>query len=1416
MKKNVVIFPKRPGKKHFSVRHDLTIILICVLVGGFLIAGVSAEDVNDVEILEGGLPGDILSGCSSFSNVKEFDMLGMKDSAGVDATGNATSDGNIKVKDVNYQCLSSGFIPNAGQYDPDVEFVLQYQGTTVFFTMDGLVLTHTSGSAENISRDVIRQSFAGASEETYLTAQGQRTGVVNYYCGNESSQWFTDLPVYSEIVYENLYPGIDLAYSENNGKLKREFRVSPGADPSGIGLLYEGEDDPFVDQDGVLRFQSPAGEMIESPLVCWQEINGEIINCKGDYVTEDKLIHIQIYEYDQNYELIIDPDLVYSSYFGGDDEDSIIDISTDGSGGIWIGGWTGSSDFPQKNSFQNKCGNYEDAFVSHFSSDGNLISSTYLGGGDAEDVRALAPDNSGGVWVAGSTMSSDFPVLNGCQDINGGNYYEDVFVSHFSSVGNILSSTYLGGGETDSVYGIVTDDAGGSLVVGSTSSSDFPVINAYQDEFGGSYSEVFISHFSSNGNLLFSTYFGGNDCDSVHSIVSDGFGGIWVGGSTESSNFPVKNAFQDELSGSSCDGFVSHFSSNGVLLFSTYLGGQSYDYLSHLASDGSGGVWGAGYTTSSDFPIKNAFRDDPNGGSAFVTHFSSTGILLSSTFCGVGGADGAYALIDDGSGGVWVAGHIYCCNYLVDDAVITYGGGGIDIFLSHVSATGCLLSSTYFGGSGEDVASVLALDGSGGVWISGDTMSSDFPIQDAYHSEHGADCYDTFLTHFSSEGTLQSSTYLGENNYEYIDSLVSDGHDSVWMAGSSCSSDFPVVNAYQCEFGGVRDAVVSKFFDSGSTLNSPIANYQAEPLSGTAPLTVQFTDQSTGNPDSYYWDFGDGNTSTEINPENTYSTDGYYDVSLTVTNADGTDTNVKNQYVAVFNDNPQNEFEVTAYYCAFDSESEGRQTIQKTISGNSYTLNASFLYGGKGVPMQGTGRTGPTGDYIHLTNPSDLAFVHINNPLEFTDVVKKRYADLGITDFTGFGNLAINQPNLASFSVILEYSGARGTALDSWHSIAVDRSLIPLGTSGVLLFNGGQTTPDGSSTMVFCADDTGGDIKGRNIDVYVGEGNEAMQKWWETGGNRNAKVSIVPVPVKTADFTADVTSGTDPLTVQFTDRSTGEPSSYLWDFGDDTTSTDPNPVHTYTQLGTFDVSLTVDGDYGSDTKEKSEYIEVFAPPEGTVTVSKSGNVDDATSTWKYPTNYNDPVFRRGVDNPTFIVDLNGDIPKDCELLFEIYCPDYCPELLGSVCTDEASGVTWKWADIKGNDLNFDSLPIGVYRVDAFIVDPNVQQTKYEIGSDIFYVIFNIEEQDCSFVTLDTEQCYVKADSKYIPRPPYNLHIYNPLIWKPALTEASGSTCIDESVEQISELARKINGEMVFHHTESVEKNNIWRFFERWI
>jgi 3D (Asp-Asp-Asp) domain-containing protein len=208
----------------------------------------------------------------------------------------------------------------------------------------------------------------------------------------------------------------------------------------------------------------------------------------------------------------------------------------------------------------------------------------------------------------------------------------------------------------------------------------------------------------------------------------------------------------------------------------------------------------------------------------------------------------------------------------------------------------------------------------------------------------------------------------------------------------------------------------------------------------------------------------------------------------------------------------------TAYHCVYNSELAGTQTITTTISNNTYTLKASFLFGGFGVAMQGTGKTAPNGDYVKYIKGAGY-FVRLAGPnagrnLEGKWVInpqalRNSYARLGITDFTGFGNLAILHPDSATYSIVSSVTGSTGQPLTPWFSISADSSLILPGQTGTIVFKNGTTTPAGLTSANFVVQDSGQSIKGKHIDIYLGEGQSVIDEWNHTGGNRY--VDIYPV-----------------------------------------------------------------------------------------------------------------------------------------------------------------------------------------------------------------------------------------------------------------------------------------------------------------
>ena len=354
----------------------------------------------------------------------------------------------------------------------------------------------------------------------------------------------------------------------------------------------------------------------------------------GAYDTTYKAHDIFISKFDSNLQ-----NLLASTFLGGaDDDDKVYAISIDNSSNIFVAGTTQSSDFPTTlGAYDRTLDGYYDAFVSKLDNNlQNLLASTYLGGnsGSNDLAYSMTIDDSGNVYVTGWTFSGDFPVSAGAYDsTHNGN--ADVFVTRLSgNLQTLLASTFLGGSGDDLIVkneAISIDSSGNVYVAGETSSSNYPTtLDAYDKTFNGGYRDVFVSKLDSDlRNLLASTYLGGNDTDAASPIAVDGFGNVYVAGSTQSSNFPISSGSYDTTYNSNKDAFISKFDSNlQNLLASTFIGGGSNDGANSITIetiDSERNVYVAGETESSDYPPTSGAYDESHNGSkdAFISKLDS-------------------------------------------------------------------------------------------------------------------------------------------------------------------------------------------------------------------------------------------------------------------------------------------------------------------------------------------------------------------------------------------------------------------------------------------------------------------------------------------------------------------------------------------------------------------------------------------------------------------------------------------------------------------------------------------------------------------------------------------------------------------------------------------------------------------------
>ncbi|MHA2459859.1 MAG: SBBP repeat-containing protein [Candidatus Thorarchaeota archaeon] len=455
-------------------------------------------------------------------------------------------------------------------------------------------------------------------------------------------------------------------------------------------------------------------------------------------------IGFTIDDYNKELPLIIDP-LIFSTYLGGGNIDNGQDVCLDSDNNIYVVGFTESTDFPLMDAYDNTRGSM-DCFVSKFDQSGQLLYSTFFGGGSTEYGYSIEVDSDYNVYVSGMTYSTDFPAVKSLQEYHGGSF--DCFVFELNSTGNgLLFSTFLGGSSEDCGRHIALDNEGNIYVTGWSYSTNFPTTNAYDSTLSGGRDVIVFKIDPNAGSLEFSTFIGGSGSDYGMFIEIGPNDDIYVTGSTQSSDFPTESAY-DSSYNSNDDCYIFRMANNGsTLIFSTYIGGSVVDCGRGIYVEESGDVIIAGYTNSANFPAVNGNDTSHNGNyDAFTLKLSTDGTsLVFSTFIGGTGEDSAHGIDVDGFGNIYVTGHTYSGDFPTVNAFNDTNQGGDEGFVYKLNASGNeLLYSTYFGGSGNDRTYGIAVTEMGNVSITGYTYSVDFPTANAIDSGRSGS-YDAFV-----------------------------------------------------------------------------------------------------------------------------------------------------------------------------------------------------------------------------------------------------------------------------------------------------------------------------------------------------------------------------------------------------------------------------------------------------------------------------------------------------------------------------------------------------------------------------------------------------------------------------------------------------------------------------------------------
>jgi gliding motility-associated-like protein len=794
------------------------------------------------------------------------------------------------------------FIENKGQWPSQVKFSAATENgrtffennafTHHFFDLSEIAKAHAGKEFDPIMRGhVFRQVFRNAHPERVVVDAFQQTRY-NYFLGNDPLKWGRDCREAKGFRYQNFYSGIDLHVYQNEFFMKYDWEVQRGASPAQIQWSYEGTDDVRV-EDGRLIVRTALGEIVEQIPIAYQMIpmEGEAagnnppwktrVECA--FVKNGNTISFRVGKYDPRYALVIDPELIFSSYSGSFDDNFGYTATYDSQGNLISGSSAFGQGYPTTlGAYQTTWGGGDgqgtlagtDMAISKYDVSGTFMQwSTFLGGAHDDLPHSLICNSNDELIVLGTTSSGNFPVTSNAYDnsFNGGANFapfgvgvqyvngSDIIVAKLNVNGNTLeASTFVGGTGNDGVNtaaglkfnyadefrGEVDLDANDNVyIASSTYSINFPTVNAFQSSIGGLQDACVFQLSSDLSQMNWSTYLGGSDDDSGFSLAEDNAGNVFVCGGTQSVDFPLAgNGYGQIFNGGNSDGWIAKLNPSGTsLLTSTYFGSNVFDQLYFIETDNADEVFVYGQTRAANSTfVVNASFSQPNSGMLVTKFPNDLSSIVWSTVFGTGGGEpnlSPTAFLVDVCGKIYLSG---------------WGGAVNEYSTTEAGYTTGLLTTP-----------------------------------DAYqNTTDGSDFYLLVLEADASAVTY-ASFFGGNISSEHVDGGTSrfDRKGIIYQsvcAGCGGNSDFPIfpanavsaVNNNSCNNG---------VFKYDFQLPLTVANFNAPPLLCEGS-TIQLVSTSSLAA-SVQWHFSDDNSTVFGNSVvHTFNSPGTYTITLTAQN----------------------------------------------------------------------------------------------------------------------------------------------------------------------------------------------------------------------------------------------------------------------------------------------------------------------------------------------------------------------------------------------------------------------------------------------------------------------------------------------------------------------------------------------------
>lgn len=1191
------------------------------------------------------------------------------------------------------------FVQNKNQWSREVQYRADIPSGFLFLKQNSLIYSfydalridelrhgHTEGHAhteylykdsdrETIKAAAFEVEFVGANDSPNLLPEQPGTMPRNYFLGNDPSKYASNVPSFGKMTYQNIYPNTDLRIFLKEDHLKYELELKAGTDPEQIRMRYKGAEKIEL-INGDLHILTAVHRVIEQKPYCYQVIDGKEVQVPSKFILKNNTLSFDFPEgFNKNYNLVIDPVLVFSTFSGSFADNWGITATYDSKSNLYSGGTVFGSGFPTTiGAFDVSFNDNIDIGIMKYNPTGTAaLYATYIGGNSVEGPHSLIADDTDDLFIMGTTSSNNYPTSAGAYDASfsggipltdlfgGGSYGypngSDIFISKLNPSGStLLASTFVGGARNDGLnqlgealtknYGdqmrgdLAFDAAGNVYVASVTRSPDFPIVSAAFPSYGGSQQDAVVFKLNPTLNtMIWSTFYGGNGLDAAHSIKLNSAGKVYITGGTNSNNLPSTSGVYQFLYQGGIDAFVARFSADGAYEVGTYVGTSSYNQAYLMDIDEAGSVYLFGQTQGT-YPVIGAVYSNPNSGQ-FIHKLSPN--LVSTSFSTTIGTGRSTPDISPTS-------------FLVNSCNQIYLSG--------------------WGGVTNNRPVYMGLSTTTGLPVGGGPIKS---------TTTGNDFYLMILS--SNASSFLYGSFFGEDGPrgEHVDggtSRFDRKTGSIYHAVCACGgSGFPTTpgawsrtnNSTNC-----NNAAFKIDFDSlKAAFNTRDVNGVVGVTDGCAPLRLRFDNLSVGAT-SYEWTFDTISVSTDVTGIwVTFETAGVYQIRLIARNpilCKSRDTAFMTIKVIEANFKVNGPFKIC----------QGQSVKLKASGGGKYlwkpdsTLSCSTCAEPTATPPVTTtylvsieaanGCKKDTSILVEVLPPLKPNFkVKLENPCDTVTKVTIINESEGVKNYiwTGpFGTSTLANPPPFTVSGVGEYTiklvvsneNCRDSITKKFsifkNNIRLPRDTVICKGQRVKLSAGGGSAYSWSP---------GKSLSDSTIAEPIASPTETTVYTLTIKGKGDC-VKIVPIkvtvlPLAKADFDIELDGICDSLpTVRLINKSEG--TKFLWRFGDGRTSTlkDPPPF-SYAKAGRYVISLVVEQS-GACGDSLAKPLEIFlngfnVSPDTTICFGESARLfasGGSAYVWSPAESLNNPNIPNPIAKPnmTTIYKVTIDGKNGCK------------------------------------------------------------------------------------------------------------------------------------------------------------------------